>query len=47
MQDEVNEKTISLCVNGGQAVPSDGRSEQAAPFCRGKLQVIRRSYRAA
>ena len=30
-----------------QAVPSDGRSERAASLCCGKLQVIRRSYRAA
>ena len=31
----------------GQAVPFDGRSERAASFCRGKLQAVRRSYRAA
>ena len=31
----------------GQAVSIDGRSKLAAPLCRGKLQVVRRSYRAA
>jgi len=31
----------------GQAVPPDGRSKRTAPFCRGKLQVTRRSYCAA
>ena len=31
----------------GQAVPIDERSEQAASLCRGKLQAVRRSYRAA
>ena len=32
---------------GVYSFPFDGRSERAASFCRGKLQAVRRSYRAA
>ena len=34
-------------MEGGQVISFDGRSKRAAPLCRGKLQAVRRSYRAA